>query len=65
GLLARIRVTKHPDGSLSYESEALPVWVNKADRYQILPLSVADTLSLGTAYRTFRQDTEQHLQKGV
>ncbi|MBQ6862027.1 MAG: CapA family protein [Alistipes sp.] len=65
GLLARIRITKHPDGRLSYESEALPVWVNKADRYQILPLSVADTLSLGTAYRTFRQDTEQHLQKGV
>ncbi len=57
GLMARIGVTKHPDGRMRYTAEALPVWV-ALPGYRILPVEAADTMHLGEAYRRFRADTE-------
>lgn len=64
GLLARIGVTKHPDGRVRYTAEAIPVWV-ALPGYRILPASVADTMSLGEPYRRFRADTEALLGSAV
>lgn len=60
GLMARIRVTKHPDGRMRYRAEAIPVWV-ALPGYRILPAPAADTMQLGEAYRRFRDDTEKLL----
>ena len=60
GLMARIRVTKHPDGRMRYCAEAIPVWV-ALPGYRILPAPAADTMQLGEAYRRFRDDTEKLL----
>ncbi len=60
GLLAEITVTKHADGRMEYALEPIPVWV-ALPGYRILPPEVADTLSLGAAYRTFRDDCRELL----
>ena len=62
GLMARIGVTKHPDGRMRYAAEAIPVWV-ALPGYRILPAPVADTMRLGSAWQVFRADTERLLEK--
>ena len=52
GLMAEITLTLHPDGHITYASEAIPVWVALPD-YRILPVDVADTMELSDAYTTF------------
>lgn len=56
GLIAEITMTRHPDGRMEYALEAVPVWV-ALPGYRILPPEEADTMHLGAAYRTFRDDT--------
>ena len=60
GLMARIGVTKHPDGRMCYTAEAIPVWV-ALPGYRVLPADAADTMQLGEAYRIFRKDTDMLL----
>ena len=60
GLMARIGVTKHPDGRMRYTAEAIPVWV-ALPGYRVLPAEVADTMRLGDAYARFRSDTDELL----
>ena len=61
GLMARIGVTKYPDGRMRYTAEAIPVWVALPD-YRVLPAEAADTMQLGEAYRIFRNDTDMLLE---
>ena len=61
GLMAEITLTLHPDGHITYASEAIPVWVALPD-YRILPVDVADTMELSDAYTTFRTDAAELLE---
>lgn len=61
GLMAEITLTLHPDGHITYASEAIPVWVALPD-YRILPVDVADTMELSEAYTTFRTDVAELLE---
>lgn len=63
GIMARVELTKYPDGHLSYRGEAIPVWVAMPG-YRLLPPAVADTMLLPAAYRRFRDDTRELLQTG-
>lgn len=60
GVMARIRVTKHPDGRIRYRTEAIPVWVALPE-YRVLPVPAADTMRLGEEYRRFRDDMRELL----
>ena len=65
GLMGRVVVERIGEGPLRYQAEVIPVWVDKAHRYRVVPPAAADTLSLGAAYQQFMVDTRQLLQKGV
>ncbi len=62
GLMAVVDVTLAPDGRLSYEAEAIPVWV-LCPKYVILPPEVGDTLRMNAdarrAYGQFMSDTRE------
>ncbi len=60
GLMAQITLTVHPDEHITYETEAIPVWV-ALPGYRILPFDAADTLNLPTDYATFREDISELL----
>lgn len=60
GLMAEVELTLHPDGHITYKSEAIPVWVALPD-YRILPFETADTMNLPPAYVTFRTDVSELL----
>ena len=60
GLLADITLTLHPDGHITYATEAVPVWV-AMPAYRILPFDVADTMNLPEEYRLFRADLAELL----
>lgn len=60
GLMAQITLTVYPDGHITYETEAIPVWV-ALPGYRILPSDAADTMNLPTAYATFREDISELL----
>lgn len=64
GVMAGIRVTRLPDGSMRYAAEAIPVWV-ALPRYRVLPPEAADTMRLPTAYALFRADCAALLEKNV
>ena len=63
--MGRVVVERIGEGPLRYQAEVIPVWVDKAHRYRVVPPAAADTLSLGAAYQQFMVDTRQLLQKGV
>ena len=60
--MAVVDVTLAPDGRLSYEAEAIPVWV-MCPGYVILPPEVGDTLRMNAdarrAYGQFMSDTRE------
>ncbi|MCM1300711.1 MAG: CapA family protein [Alistipes senegalensis] len=60
GLMAQITLTVHPDGRITYETEAIPVWV-ALPGYRILPFDAADTMNRPAARATFREDVSNLL----
>ncbi len=63
GLMAEVMLTFHPeDGRITYAAEAIPIWVALPE-YRILPFEVADTMDLPAAYKTFRTDLSELLNR--
>lgn len=60
GLIAKIGVTRHPDGRMEYALRVIPVWV-MLPGYRIVPPEVGDTLAmpvwLRARYEQFKSDT--------
>lgn len=65
GLLVRVELEKQGDEPLKITYEPIPVWVDRANSYRILTREAADSLITEPKARTFFEDTEQLLKKGL